>query len=120
MLFGPRPKGIKLVDSTILYMYRNIQTNTEEKGREGEREREREYFTARFQKLIFSLVPYEFLTSSLADFGHMDRLKGMGDNAGACAHGIWNSCTTKWLITASTPANISIPCIVKRTNCKEI
>ena len=37
-------------------------------------------------------------------------LKGGSDKAGACAHGIQNSLTTRWLITASTPAKISIPC----------
>lgn len=38
---------------------------------------------------------------------------GSGDKAGACAQGIWNSFTTRWLITASTPANRSIPCKVQ-------
>lgn len=53
------------------------------------------------------------LTSSAADFGHRDGVMGSGDKAGACAQGIWNSFTTRWLITASTPANRSIPCKVQ-------
>lgn len=58
-------------------------------------------------------------TSSAADFGHRDGLRGKGDKAGACAQGIWNSFTTRWLITASTPANRSIPWKVQgRIRCK--
>lgn len=49
-------------------------------------------------------------TSSAADLGQRDRVMGRGRVAGACAQGIWNSFTTRWLITASTPANTSIPC----------
>lgn len=70
---------------------------------------------------ISSLCPQKILlTSSAADFGHSDRLKGKGDNAGACAQGIWNSFTTRWLITASTPAKSSIPCGLKRMRRNEI
>ena len=70
---------------------------------------------------ISSLCPQKILlTSSAADFGHSDRLKGKGDSAGACAQGIWNSFTTRWLITASTPAKSSIPCGLKRMRRNEI
>jgi hypothetical protein len=49
-------------------------------------------------------------TSSAADRGEMEGSKGKGARAGAWAHGIWNSLTTMWLITASTPASTSTPC----------
>lgn len=49
-------------------------------------------------------------TSSAADFGQRDGQRGGGDKAGACAQGIQNSLTTRWLITASTPAKMSTPC----------
>lgn len=58
-------------------------------------------------------------TSSAADFGDRVRLRGRGAKAGACAHGIWNSLTTRWLIIASAPANMSIPCRVNATQWNE-
>jgi hypothetical protein len=65
-------------------------------------------------------------TSSAADLGHTDGLSGGGNTAGACAQGILNSFTIRWLIIASTPANRSTPCneiSVKNINdekCKNI
>lgn len=50
-------------------------------------------------------------TSSAADFGERDAEGGNGKFAGACAAGILNSSTIKWLIIASTPANKSTPYI---------
>lgn len=58
------------------------------------------------------------LTSSAADFGHTAMFNWGGNTAGACAQGIWKFFTTKWLITASTPAKRSIPCRIKRTKIK--
>ena len=60
---------------------------------------------------FLSLTPQ---TSSAADLGQRSSVKRSGSIAGACAQGIWNFLTTKWLITASTPANKSIPCKVKK------
>lgn len=54
-------------------------------------------------------------TSSAADFGDSDMVSGRGANAGACAQGILKFFTTRWLITASTPAKWSIPCRVNST-----
>jgi hypothetical protein len=52
-------------------------------------------------------------TSSAADLGERDAEGGNGKFAGACAAGILNSSTIKWLIIASTPANKSTPYVTK-------
>lgn len=71
-------------------------------------------FRAFSESTKFFVSVKNLLTSSAADFGQSDLLRGRGERAGACAQGIWNSFTTRWLIIASTPAKTSIPCTVSK------